>query len=86
VTTDAEAAETLRLLMSEISERAYSAGWMMELEFALWKLALRGGGRYGAAVVSAEEAATLRTLAERCGGWIAWSSEAVDEAWVPRDE
>jgi hypothetical protein len=41
------AAEHLLRLMREISERAYHAGWMRDLEFDLWDATVNGPRRYG---------------------------------------
>ena len=56
--------------MSEISQSAYCAGWMDSLEYALWHLLTTGQTRYGRSKVTSEELMRLRSLSERCGGWI----------------
>jgi hypothetical protein len=33
--------------MSELSEEAYYAGWMLELEYALWEALVDGRSEYG---------------------------------------
>jgi len=71
--------------MSEISEAAYCAGWMDGLEYALWHLLTTGETRYGRSKVTSEELARLRSLSERCGGWIIYD-EQKDETFVPLDD
>ncbi len=40
--------------MSELSEQAYCAGGMEDLEFSLWRIAATGPGRYGPMEITAE--------------------------------
>jgi hypothetical protein len=68
--------------MSDVSEAAYSAGWMTGLEFALWGLLISGETRYGRASLKKEEVEGLRRLSEKCGGWIIFDDEK-GEVFVP---
>jgi hypothetical protein len=65
--------QRLRDLMSEISEASHSAGWMLDTEFEVWRLATEGGvwGRSTAAELQQllEEASGL---AQKLGKWIVW--------------
>jgi hypothetical protein len=80
------AAAELCDFMSEISERAYSAGWMDSLEYDLWS-ALHGGEcRYGHLTLHDEILLRLRELSDRCGGWIASDDESGLEVFVPYAE
>ena len=46
VSMNSDATELMRY-MSELSERAYCAGWMEGLEYTLWKAVLEGRLKYG---------------------------------------
>jgi len=71
--------------MSALSERAYYAGWMAGLEYALWQLVRGERTDYGHLTFSAEDARNLRHLSEACNGWIVFD-DAREEAWVPLSE
>ena len=71
--------------MSELSERAYSAGWMMGLEFALWRAVTDGPFKYGHLELTCEHARHLAALSENCGGWIFFHAER-EEVFVPLNE
>lgn len=71
--------------MSELSERAYHAGWMEGLEFSLWR-AIDGGSRsFGRTEITDDQVARLRQLAEECGGWIVFD-EMNEETFVTSSE
>ena len=69
--------------MSELSEEAYSAGWMLGLEYALWDAVLGQSDKYGRLSIGAGEVARLRELAGQCAGWIVFDDE---ETWLPMVE
>lgn len=71
--------------MSDISELAYCAGWMLGLEFALWRAVQGGGKDYGMIVLDDGRLARLRTLSAQCGGWVQISEDGF-ERFVPADE
>jgi hypothetical protein len=75
-------AEALRDYMSWLSEEAYCAGWMIDLEFDLWTSVIRGPRPYGRLELDSTIAERLRELAARCGGWVRWSAEAKAEEFV----
>lgn len=56
--------------MSELSEEAYCAGWMDDLEFSLWRIVTDGSGRYGSMEITEKHVSKLRALSRLCGGWI----------------
>lgn len=56
--------------MSELSELAFAAGWMSNLEHALWRAAETGPFHYGRLALSSEQTAQLQRLSSLCGGWI----------------
>ena len=76
---------SLARYMSELSEKAYYAGWMSGLEYALWQLVLGQRDDYGHVTFSPEDAGVLRRLSQACGGWIVFD-DAKEETWVPPAE
>ena len=65
-------ADQLKLaqLMSNISEKGYSAGWMQGLEFALWEALIGGDKNYGRHRITQSEIEELKSLSEKCSCWI----------------
>jgi hypothetical protein len=72
----------LALYMSELSEGAYSAGWMDGLEQALWRAVISGPCRYGHLTLTAIHIEKLKALSGACGGWIRFDDEH-EESFVP---
>jgi hypothetical protein len=68
--------------MSELSECAYCAGWMQDLEYALWCAATEGAFRYGRLDLTSEHIQRLRALSDASGGWIRFD-ENLEESFVP---
>lgn len=64
----------LRDLISDMSETCWSAGWLEETEFDVWRLATEGGtwGRCSAAEIDAQLAEVI-TLSKELGVWVVWS-------------
>lgn len=62
----------LASFMSDISERCYCAGWMSRLEYDLWRMVANCGEsrEYGMGMVTDEELADMRAIADEIGGWI----------------
>ena len=71
--------------MSDLSEQAYCAGWMLGLEFALWQVVLGNRRNYGRLVFTAKHRDRLRQLSASCGGWIIFDDDR-RETWVSRQE
>jgi hypothetical protein len=71
--------------MSDLSEKAYYAGWMRGLEYALWQLVLGERGDYGHLSFGSDDAGILKRLSQACGGWIVFDDEK-EETWVPLAE
>jgi hypothetical protein len=71
--------------MSELSEQAFHAGWMQDLEHALWRAVLEGPFRYGHLELAAVHVERLRELREACEGWIRFD-ETKEESFVPSAE
>ena len=64
-----EPKERLYLEICEISEAGYCAGWVMDIEFYLWKIILDGSEiEFGVKTISEQEIANLRILAKQSGG------------------
>lgn len=82
---DAPADLALQGLMSALSENLYCAGWLTDLELALWTLANAGGGSFGMGRVTPVDAALLLSLAEEAGCWWQWDDEIGDPARVDLD-
>jgi hypothetical protein len=71
--------------MSELSERAYCAGWMDGLEFALWEVMQGERSEYGRLVFTEDDWRTLRSLSDRIGGWIIFDNDH-EESFLPLAE
>lgn len=80
------AAAELRDFMSALSEEAFAAGWMQDLEYALWNALEDGPQRYGRIPLDQPVIMRLRELSERCGGWITFDDSAGTEIFVPHAE
>jgi hypothetical protein len=68
--------------MSELSEQAFSAGWMKDLEYALWSALTSGPCQYGHLHLATVHIERLRSLSQACGGWIRFDDSA-EEVYVP---
>jgi hypothetical protein len=71
--------------MSELSEKAIHAGWIQNLEHALWRARTEGPFAYTRLVMTDAQVAKLRELSERCGGWITFDP-AHEETFVPTEK
>ena len=71
--------------MSAVSEEAYGAGWMVELEYVLWDALTGGALAYGGLDLGHDQRAELRRLSEACAGWVVFD-EPAGETWLPRVE
>jgi len=71
--------------MSDLSEKAYSAGWMDRLEFELWAAVTSGPCKYGRLLLTAAHIQKLSELSQSCGGWIRFDDEQ-EESFIPLDE
>jgi len=70
----------LKNLMSDISERCYSAGWMTNLEYVLWDAALNGQRKYGHDMVSPNDIEQLTILSKDCNSWIYFDDQTEETA------
>jgi hypothetical protein len=71
--------------MSELSELAFHAGWMHDLEHALWRAVVDGPFRYGHLDITAEQIGRLKTLSSACGSWIVFD-EVLEELAMPLED
>ena len=68
--------------MSQLSEQAYSAGWIDGLEYALWKALVEGPCKYGHLLLDGSHVCELKRLSQVCGGWICLSKTG-REVFIP---
>ena len=71
--------------MSDLSEEAYCAGWLIGLEFILWEAVLGREEDDARLPFSEEEIERLRDLSEACSGWIVYQHPGA-ETWLPLEE
>lgn len=69
--------QALSDFMGEISEEAYCAGWMEDLEYVLWYAMLHGPGNYGRKLIDEQTILQLKQLSEEAGSWIIFD----DDTW-----
>ena len=68
--------------MSELSEEAYCAHWMADLEYNLWEAVTGLRRAYGRTTISHVKKRKLRALCDDCAGWIVYET-GVGETWIP---
>jgi hypothetical protein len=61
-------------LMSRLSEDYYCAGWLIGLEYDLWR-AIFAERRFGFGEIPAYDLLQLARLADQLGGWVVWDDE-----------
>ena len=69
-------------LMSDISEEAYCAGWMANLEHVLWDAVLNGERKYGKYFITKKDINRLTALCEITNSWI-YFDETGEETAMP---
>lgn len=74
---DRDAASCLLDRMAEYSEDYYAAGWLIDLEFTIWK-AIQGPN-------PSRWNRTTRQLSDQCGGWWSYVAE-IGPCFVPIEE
>ena len=84
-------AHELAEYMSELSEQAYYAGWMRDLEFELWDAVVNGPREYGRLLITEEHIGELRRLSEAARGWIVFDDKHEEillpiKKWMERFE
>jgi|SRR6185369_4450709 len=68
--------------MSELSEEAYCAHWMADLEYNLWDAVVGLRREYGRTTISQAKKQKLRELSDDCAGWIVFEN-GIGESWLP---
>jgi hypothetical protein len=68
--------------MSELSEEAYCAHWMADLEYNLWEAVVGLRREFGRTTISHAKKQKLRELGDDCAGWIVFEND-VGETWLP---
>jgi len=63
--------------MSEISEEAWYASWMEDLEYVLWYAILHGPIAYGRKLIDEQTILQLKRLSEIADSWIVFD----DDTW-----
>lgn len=76
--------ECLCTMMRRVSEEAYSAGWLKDLEYDLWRILEEGPQAFGFAWLHQSRIDKLRQLAKLTSGWIVQGENGPH--WVPMDE
>lgn len=67
-------------VMSAISEKAYSAGWMKNLEYVVWDALVNGERRYGRTFIAQAETDYLLQLSHACNSWIYFDDKTEETA------
>ena len=75
----------LAYTMSNISERGWAAGWLVNLEYALWHAVVSGRRYYGRTLIGDDDIRVLKLLSNRVGGWIYFDDEQ-EEVLLPLAE
>jgi hypothetical protein len=79
----------LACIISNYSEDEYFAGWMMGIEFIVWKI-VRGEETYfGSRTTPPSQMekdwiSTVQNLSDEIGGWICWDEEKMNAEFVPK--
>lgn len=61
--------------MSKLSEEAFTAGWMQNLEYVLWSAIENGPTKYGRLYIDENHIATLKKLSNNISGWIYFNKD-----------
>lgn len=70
----------LAAFMSEISERCYFAGWMINLEYVLWDVLESGQRKFGQGIITTEDVTQLKALSDKSESWICFHPEHEETA------
>jgi hypothetical protein len=65
----------LLALMTGISEGAWCAGWLSDLEYICWKAREAEPTPTGMGVITARQSELLRLLSEEASGWWIWDQK-----------
>lgn len=67
--------------ISELSEEAYSAGWMEGVEFTLWTAVIGDQRSFGRLQITEKMLQRLKDLSADCKGWI-YFDESNEESFL----
>jgi len=70
--------------MSELSEEAYTAGWMDGLEYALWYAIENGPRKYGRLDINDAHIEKMKELSGSIGGWIYFDNK-FEETFISKE-
>lgn len=76
--------ELLAQLMSDISEKCYSAGWEQGLEYVLWDAVINGEREYGHDIITKREIEALILLSNETNCRIVFDDDT-EETAIPLD-
>ena len=82
LTTDQK---SLASLMSEISERCQTAGWMLNLEYVLWDAVISGPRKYGHDKITENDIDLLKKYSCKAGSWILFDDNSEETALAIMD-
>jgi len=71
--------------ISDLSEEAYCAGWMQNVEYALWQAVRGERSSFGRLIISGEQVRRLEDLSRECEGWIFFDDHN-EESWLPTSQ
>lgn len=60
----------LARFMSDLSERCYCAGWIMNLEYVLWDAVQSGPRKFGQDLITKEVITRLIHYSNKAGSWV----------------
>lgn len=67
-------------LMSDISENAYSAQWMRNLEYVLWDAVVNGERKFGFYLIDQKDIDKLIALSELTNSWVYFDDDTGETA------
>lgn len=70
----------LATFMSDLSERCYSAAWMLNLEYVLWDSILNDSQKYGQDIINESDINQLSKLSSLANAWIIFDNETEETA------
>ena len=68
--------------MSELSERCYSAGWIVDLEYVLWDAVVTGPRNFGDGKITRTDISKLIQFSIKLNSWICFDDE-LEEIAIP---
>jgi hypothetical protein len=72
-------------LISDISEEAYYAGWIHNIEYELWDTIINGSKTYGRIYIDEKIISKLIDLSKACDGWI-YFDERTEETYINKKD